>query len=170
MIAPATEQIMHSLDTTNRDIGSFAVSIYLLGYAFGPLIIAPCSELYGRLVVYHTCSVLFLILNLGCALAKNMPMLIVFRFLTGTVGACPFTVGPSTVGECFKQEERGRAMAVMNLPVLLGPCLGPAVGAYLTRAVGWRWDFWLIMMMVGVLIYSLLTPVLMIDSPGSSSH
>lgn len=151
MIAPAIDQVMKDLNTTNRDLGSFAVSIYLLGYAFGPLIIGPCSELYGRLVVYHTCSVLFLVMNIGCALATSMPMLVVFRFLTGTVGACPFTVGPSTIGDCFRQKERGRAMAVMNLPVLLGPCIGPAVGAYLARAEGWRWNFWLVIIMVSAM-------------------
>ncbi|KAJ3535707.1 hypothetical protein NM208_g7025 [Fusarium decemcellulare] len=150
MMAPAIDEIMKEMDTKNRDLGSFSVSIYLLGYAFGPLIIGPCSELYGRLVVYHTCSVLFLIMNIGCAMANSMSMLIVFRFLTGTVGACAFTVGPSTIGDCFKQEERGRAMAVMNLPVLFGPCIGPAVGAYLSRAAGWRWDFWMIIIMAGV--------------------
>ncbi|KAF7556130.1 hypothetical protein G7Z17_g1675 [Cylindrodendrum hubeiense] len=150
MLAPSIDQAMKEMNTTNRDLGSFAVSIYLLGYAFGPLIIGPCSELYGRLVVYHVCTALFLVTTFGCALATNMPMLIVFRFLTGTAGACPFTVGPSTIGDCFKQEERGRAMSVMNLPVLIGPCIGPAVGAYLSRAAGWRWDFWLLIIMAGV--------------------
>ncbi|KPM42383.1 hypothetical protein AK830_g4178 [Neonectria ditissima] len=149
MVAPAIDQVMKDLNTTNRDLGSFTVSIYLLGYAFGPLIIGPCSEMYGRLVVFHVCTALFLVTSLGCALAINMPMLIIFRFFTGTAGACPFTVGPSIIGDCFKQEERGRAMAVMNMPVLLGPCIGPAVGAYLSRAAGWRWDFWLIIIMAG---------------------
>lgn len=149
-MAPAIDEVMKEMKTTNRDLGSFAVSIYLLGYAFGPLLIGPCSELYGRLVVYHTCTALFAVMNIGCAMANSMSMLIAFRFLTGTVGACAFTVGPSTIGDCFKQEERGKAMAVMNLPVLFGPCMGPAVGAYLSRAAGWRWDFWLITIMVGI--------------------
>ncbi|KAM5376445.1 hypothetical protein ACJZ2D_005499 [Fusarium nematophilum] len=157
MLAPSIDEIMQEMNATNRDLGSFAVSVYLLGYAFGPLIIGPSSELYGRLIVYHVCSALFLILTLGCALATSMPMLIVFRFLTGTVGACAFTVGPSTIGDAFKQEERGRAMAVMNLPVLLGPCIGPAVGAYVSRAAGWRWDFWLIIIMAGVALIVSLT-------------
>ncbi|KAI8650745.1 MFS domain-containing protein [Fusarium keratoplasticum] len=158
MMAPAIDEVMKEMKTTNRDLGSFAVSIYLLGYAFGPLLIGPCSELYGRLVVYHTCTALFAVMNIGCAMANSMSMLIAFRFLTGTVGACAFTVGPSTIGDCFKQEERGKAMAVMNLPVLFGPCMGPAVGAYLSRAAGWRWDFWLITIMAGVAFgISLLT-------------
>ncbi|KAH6664785.1 major facilitator superfamily domain-containing protein [Plectosphaerella plurivora] len=148
MFAPAISQVMSEMGTTNRDIGSFGVSIYLLGYAFGPLFLAPCSELYGRLPVYHICSVLFVIMNVACGLSVNMPMLIIFRFLTGLVGACPLTVGPGTVSDCFHQEERGRAMAVWTMPVLLGPCIGPAVGAYVSRGLGWRWNFWLLIIMV----------------------
>ena len=151
MFTPAISQVMQEMGTSNRDVGSFGVSIYLLGYAFGPLVLAPCSELYGRLIIYHICSVLFLILNIACALAINMPMLIIFRFLTGLVGACPLTIGPGTVSDCFRQEERGRAMAVWTMPVLLGPCLGPAIGAYVSRALGWRWNFWILIIMVGSL-------------------
>lgn len=150
MFAPAISQVMSEMHTTDRDLGSFAVSIYLLGYAFGPLFIGPCSELYGRLVVYHACSFLFLLTNVGCALASDMAMLVTFRFLTGVVGACPLTVGPGTVADLFAREERGRAMAIWTMPILIGPCIGPAVGAYLGRAEGWRWDFWLLIIMVSV--------------------
>lgn len=151
MFAPAIDKVMDEMGTSSRDVGSFGVSIYLLGYAFGPLILAPCSELYGRLVVYHVCTALFMLANVACGLSVNMPMLIVFRFLTGLVGACPLTVGPGTVSDCFRQEERGRAMAVWTMPVLLGPCIGPAIGAYVSRGLGWRWNFWLLIMAVGLL-------------------
>ncbi|KAK7230005.1 hypothetical protein V2G26_002175 [Clonostachys chloroleuca] len=150
MFAPAINQVMQEMGTTSRDVGSFGVSVYLLGYAFGPLVLGPCSELYGRLIVYHVCAVLFILCNVSCALSISMPMLIIFRFLTGLVGAAPLTIGPGTVSDCFRQEERGRAMAVWTMPVLLGPCLGPAVGAYVSRALGWRWNFWLLIIMSGV--------------------
>ncbi|KAM5350934.1 hypothetical protein ACJ41O_003657 [Fusarium nematophilum] len=147
MLAPAVQQVMRQMGETNQDIGSFSVSIYLLGYAFGPLVLAPLSEVYGRLLVYHICMLLFLLTNIGCALSINIPMLIIFRLLTGLVGACPLTVGPGTVADCFRQEERGKAMAIWTMPVLLGPSLGPAVGAYVSRGLGWRWNFWLLVIM-----------------------
>ncbi|KAH6980698.1 major facilitator superfamily domain-containing protein [Ilyonectria sp. MPI-CAGE-AT-0026] len=150
MLAPAVEQVMQQMGETNRDIGSLSVSIYLLGYAFGPLFLAPLSELYGRLPVYHICTVLFIITNVACALSINIPMLISFRFLTGLVGAGPLTVGPGSVADCFRQKERGKAMAIWTMPVLLGPSIGPAVGAYVSRGLGWRWNFWLLVIMTGV--------------------
>lgn len=151
MFASAIRQVMAEMRTTDRDIGSLSTSIYLLGYAFGPLILAPCSELYGRVPLYQVCTILFILTNVGCGLAVNMPMLIIFRFLTGLVGACPLTVGPGTVSDCFRQEERGKAMAVWTMPVLLGPCIGPAVGAYVSRSLGWRWNFWILIIMVSSL-------------------
>ncbi|QKD62357.2 major facilitator superfamily domain-containing protein [Fusarium oxysporum Fo47] len=131
MIAPAIQPIMDEMHETNPNIGSFMVSIYLLGYAFGPLFLAPLSEIYGRLPVYRICMIVFLLTNIACALSINMPMLIIFRLLTGLAGACPLTIGPASVADCFSQEERGRAMAIWNMPVLLGPSLGPATGAVL---------------------------------------
>ncbi|KAI8721429.1 MFS domain-containing protein [Fusarium sp. LHS14.1] len=152
MIAPAVQLIMDDMSETNPNIGSFSVSIYLLGYAFGPLFLAPLSELYGRLIVYHICMFLFLLTNIACALSVNMPMFIIFRLLTGLVGACPLTLGPASVADCFRQVERGRAMAIWNMPVLLGPSLGPAVGAYVSRSLGWRWNFWLLVIMTGAVL------------------
>ncbi|KAH1818934.1 hypothetical protein KXW04_007021 [Aspergillus fumigatus] len=149
MFAPAINQVMVEMGTSNRDIGSFGVSIYLLGYAFGPLVLAPCSELYGRLIVYHISAALFILCNVACALSISMPMLIIVRFLTGLVGAAPLTIGPGTVADCFRQEQRGRAMAIWTMPVLLGPCLGPAIGAYVSRSLGWRRNFWLLIIVSG---------------------
>ncbi|KAG5773278.1 hypothetical protein H9Q73_012177 [Fusarium xylarioides] len=152
MIAPAIQPIMDEMHETNPNIGSFMVSIYLLGYAFGPLFLAPLSEIYGRLPIYRICIVTFLLTNIACALSINMPMLIIFRLLTGLAGACPLTIGPASVADCFSQQERGRAMAIWNMPVLLGPSLGPAVGAYVSRGLGWRWNFWLLIIMTGVVL------------------
>ncbi|KAH6715167.1 major facilitator superfamily domain-containing protein [Leptodontidium sp. MPI-SDFR-AT-0119] len=150
MFAPSAVEVMHEMDVTNPDLGSFAVSIYLLGYAFGPLIIAPLSEMYGRLIMYHSCTILFLLTTLGVAKSSSMPMLIGFRLLTGLCGACPLTLGPSTVSDLFKQEYRGKVMAMWTLPVLLGPSVGPVAGSYISAALGWRWDFWFLMIATGV--------------------
>ena len=148
MFAPAIDQVMREFHVSNNDIGSFAVSIYLLGYALGPLLIAGCSELFGRLRVYHTCAALFIITNLACGFSTNIAMLLVFRFLTGIAGAGPLTLGPGTVSDCFRQETRGKAMAVWTTPVLLGPCIGPAIGAYVAKYLGWRWNFWCLIIAV----------------------
>lgn len=86
IFAPSIEQVMTEFKSTNKELASFIVSVYLLGYFFGPLVIAPLSEMYGRLILYNICNVLFVIWNAACALSPNLGALIVFRFLAGLAG------------------------------------------------------------------------------------
>lgn len=48
MFAPGVEQLVMDFKITSTELASFVVSVYLLGYCFGPLLIAPISEMYGR--------------------------------------------------------------------------------------------------------------------------
>lgn len=148
MFAPGIPLVMSEFESNNDDLASFVVSVYLMGYAFGPLVIAPLSELYGRLPVYHVNTALFILWNVGCARSTSLNMLIAFRFLTGLAGACPLTIGAGSIADCFRQEERGRVMAMYTLPVLLGPSIGPVVGGYLSDYLGWRWNFYFIIVVV----------------------
>lgn len=150
MFAPGVAEVMREFHITDNLLGSFVVSVYLLGYAFGPLILAPLSELYGRLVIYHTCNFFFVLMNVTCALSRNMNMLIAFRFLAGTFGSCPLTLGGGSIADMIIQEKRGGVMAIWALGPLLGPVIGPVAGGYVTQAIGWRWTFWIISIVVSL--------------------
>jgi MFS family permease len=86
MFAPGVAEVMKEFHSTNSVLASLVVSIYILGYAFGPLFIAPLSEMFGRLPLYHTTNVLFVIFTISCAVSSNLGMLIAFRFLAGMMG------------------------------------------------------------------------------------
>lgn len=150
MFAPGVAEVMEEFHSTDVQLGSFVVSVYLLGYAFGPLILAPLSELYGRLVVYHSCNFLFVIMTVTCALSRNMNMLIAFRFLAGTFGSCPLTIGGGSIADMIIQEKRGGVMAIWALGPLMGPVIGPVAGGYVTQSIGWRWTFWIIAIVVSL--------------------
>lgn len=150
MVAPGVPEIMRNFHSTDATIGSFIVSIYILGYAIGPLVIAPMSEVYGRLPVYHVCNVLFVAWTLGCALAPDMASLLVFRLFAGLAGSCPITIGGGSIADTFSQQERGGAMALFALGPLFGPVIGPVVGGYLTQGAGWRWVFRVLTIAAGV--------------------
>lgn len=151
MFAPGVAEVMSEFHITDIQLGSFVVSVYLLGYAFGPLILAPLSELYGRLVVYHTCNLLFVLMTVTCALSRNMNMLIAFRFLAGTFGSCPLTIGGGSIADMVIQEKRGGVMAIWALGPLMGPVIGPVAGGYVTQSIGWRWTFWIIAIVVSLI-------------------
>lgn len=150
MCAPAAPRILEDLGTTKKIDRTLLVSIWELGEAFGPLLIAPLSELYGRAPLYHTTNILFCAFSIGCALSRNMNMLIAFRFLNG-FSVASIVLNPSIIGDMFITEQRGSAMSIMGLAPLLGPALGPIVGGYVAQSIGWRWLFGLTAILAAVL-------------------
>ncbi|KFH48645.1 putative transporter -like protein [Hapsidospora chrysogenum ATCC 11550] len=142
--APGVNQAIVDFDSTSSILSSLIVSVYNVGLAIGPLIVAPLSEMYGRLIPYHVTNVLFVLFTIGCALSPNLPALVIFRMLAGMEASAVMTIGGATVADLFIQEERGRAMAIWTFGPLMGPAVGPAVGGYLAEAKGWRWVFWVV--------------------------
>ncbi|EFQ99853.1 cycloheximide resistance protein [Nannizzia gypsea CBS 118893] len=139
----AVADIKTYFNATGETLLAFATTIYVLGYAFGPIMIAPLSEMYGRAILYKICIVLFLIFNVACAVANNLSSLIVLRLLAGIAGSCPVTLGTGSIADMVPQEKRAGAMAGYVIGAVLGPSIGPIVGGYLTPRAGWRWAFWL---------------------------
>lgn len=154
MFAPGVPEVMADFNTSSTLLATFVVSVYILGFAFGPLIVAPMSEYSGRLVVYNACNVLFLIFNIASALAPNLSSLIIFRFLDGVAGVAPTTIGSGTIADIMPMESRGKAMALWSLGPLFGPIVGPVVGGYLVEATSWRWVFWVLAIVVSILCIS----------------
>jgi MFS family permease len=85
------------------------------------MLIAPLSELYGRLVLYYTCNVFYIGFIIGCVLSHNTGMFLIFRFLAGCASLGPLTVGRGTVADVVLPAQRGRAMSLF----VVGPLLGP---------------------------------------------
>lgn len=80
--------IARDLNTTDL-IATLGVTTYVLGFAFGPLVWAPLSEVRGRRPVYILSWTVFTIFQIPCALARNAPMLIICRLIAGTFGSSP---------------------------------------------------------------------------------
>lgn len=125
MISPATAEVMETFHSTNETMGAFVTTVYLLGYVCGPLVLAPLSELYGRVIVYNVCNFVFLIFSIACAVANSMGSLIVFRLFAGIAASSPITLGAGTIADMIPLEKRGLAMALWILGPLLGPTCGP---------------------------------------------
>jgi multidrug resistance protein len=150
MFAPAIPQVMMEFHNSSLIYATWVLSIYVLGYACGPLVVGPLSEVYGRVPVYHVCHTLFLVFVIACAVADTLPMLTGFRFLAGLAGSGPITLGAGTVGDMIRPQHRGIAIAAWSVGPLLGPAVGPVAGGFLAAAKGWRWVFWVISIAVSV--------------------
>ncbi|EAW08927.1 MFS transporter [Aspergillus clavatus NRRL 1] len=149
MFSPGVLQVLHDFHSTNTVLGSFTVSVYILGFAFGPPIVAPFSETVGRLPVYHVCNVLFLVFIIACALSNSIGMLIAFRFLAGVAGSCPITIGAGTIADLVRPENRAKVMSLWTMGPILGPIIGPVAGGFVSQYKGWRWNFWIIAIISG---------------------
>ncbi|KAF2280683.1 MFS general substrate transporter [Westerdykella ornata] len=155
--APGVPHVMAAFHETSNLMASWVVSIYVLGFAIGPLIIAPLSELYGRFWIYNICNVVFVLFTLACGLSTSMGMLTAFRFLAGCSGAAPLTLGGGTIADMFPREKRAGAMAIWGMGPLIGPVVGPVAAGFLVDAKGWRWVFYVLAICSGAFSLLLLT-------------
>ncbi|KAI0166762.1 major facilitator superfamily domain-containing protein [Hypoxylon sp. FL1284] len=149
--SPAASELIKEFGITSSTVGTFTVSIYVLGYMVGPLFLAPLSELYGRLVLYHICNVGYLAFTLGCAFSNNTAMFLIFRAIAGAAAAGPMSIGGGTIADVTPLEERGKAMAMFIIGPLLGPSIGPIIGGFVSENLGWRWVFRIILILSGSL-------------------
>jgi multidrug resistance protein len=149
MLAPGIELVMEDFNTKSTTFATFAVSIFVLGFACGPLFLAPLSELYGRVIIYNVTNVLFLGFTIMCAISQNESMLLAARFLSGFAGVATITIGSGTIADIMPREKRGKAVSIWSVGTILGPMVGPIIGGYVAQVAGWRWMFWAISMAVG---------------------
>ncbi|KAJ5689118.1 hypothetical protein N7462_003510 [Penicillium macrosclerotiorum] len=151
MFSPAVSYVGNDLGVTNETVLSLSVSIFLLGYTFGPLLLAPLSEIYGRRIVLSCANWFFVVWQIGCALAPNIETLIVCRFFAGCGGAGCLTLGAGVIADLFPIEQRMMATAVWSFGPLIGPVAGPVAGGFIGETIGWRWVFWVVMIASGVM-------------------
>ncbi|KAJ6148477.1 hypothetical protein N7497_010459 [Penicillium chrysogenum] len=134
MVAPALGEIAHDFNITSDIERYLVMSIFLLAYALGPFILAPLSEMYGRVVVLQSANMVYLIFNTVCGFATSREQILAFRFLSGLGGSAP------------QANERGAATAVYSVMPFIGPAIGPIAGGYLTQYMSWQWIFWIVSM------------------------
>ncbi|KAI9148757.1 Efflux pump radE [Paramyrothecium foliicola] len=151
VLAPGVPALMAEFESTSSILASLVVSIYVIGFAAGPLFMAPLSEIYGRSIVYHVCNVGFVASTVACAVAPSLGSLIAFRFFAGVFGSAAITNGSGTVADMVRPANRGAAMSALISGPLFGPVIGPIGGSFLAAAKGWRWTFWLVTIVAGCL-------------------
>lgn len=152
MLAPGVQLVMEDFNTRSTTFATFVVSIFVLGFACGPLLLAPLSELYGRVIIYNITNVLFLAFTILCAVSQNQSMLLAFRFLSGFAGVATITIGSGTIADIMPREKRGKAVSIWSVGTILGPMVGPIIGGYVAEVAGWRWMFWAISIAVSEFI------------------
>ncbi|KAL1311840.1 hypothetical protein AAFC00_001915 [Neodothiora populina] len=121
-------------------VSILGLTLYICGFATGPLAFAPISELYGRKKPITAACLVFTCFMFGCATAKDLQTLMLCRFFAGVFASCPLAVVGGAFADLFGNETRGIAIAGFSALVFIGPFISPIVGAFITQSyLGWRW-------------------------------
>ncbi|TEY62317.1 hypothetical protein BOTCAL_0164g00160 [Botryotinia calthae] len=144
------EEIIETFNVSSEVI-TLGVSLFVLGFAIGPLMWAPLSELYGRQVLFIGTYAMLTVFNAGAAGAQNIQTLLILRFLAGSFGSSPLTNAGGVIADMFSAAHRGVAMSIFAVAPFLGPVIGPIVGGFLGESEGWRWVEGLMAIFTGAL-------------------
>jgi len=163
-VCAMTATIMQALDTTIANValpymqGSLSASLDQINWVLTSYIVAAAimtapmgwlADRFGRKKLFVVCVGGFTIASLLCALAQNIEQIVLFRLLQGMAGAALVPLSQSVLLDAYTAEERGGAMAIWGVGVMLGPIMGPTLGAWLTDNYSWHWVF-LINLPIGV--------------------
>ncbi|EKV19552.1 MFS multidrug transporter, putative [Penicillium digitatum] len=122
------------------EVAVLSSSLYIVGYASGPLIWAPLSELKGRRIPIIMAMFGFGVFNIAVAVAKDLQTLMICRFFCGIFGSCPLAVVAAVFSDIWDNRTRGVAIAMFSSTVFLGPLLAPFIGGFINMSyLGWRW-------------------------------
>ncbi len=129
-------------------VGTLGLSLYVLGFATGPILWAPLSELRGRRFPLVLSMFGFSIFQVAVAAGKDLQTVLLCRFFGGLFGACPLAVVAAVFSDMFDNRTRGLAITVFSMTVFSGPLLAPFIGGFITESyLGWRWTEWLVAIM-----------------------
>ncbi|KAI4104959.1 MAG: hypothetical protein L6R37_003003 [Teloschistes peruensis] len=111
---------MSTLHSHNSSLASFTISIYSIGYVFGPLVIAPISEIWGRRYILWSASVISIASLAICGASKDLALFLTFRGIQGFAGVGFVLLGPAVVADLMPVEKRGLSLSIMSAgPVVL---------------------------------------------------
>jgi DHA2 family multidrug resistance protein len=163
-VCAMTATIMQALDTTIANValpymqGSLSASLDQINWVLTSYIVAAAimtapvgwmADRFGRKKLFIACVTGFTVASFLCALAQNIEQMVLFRLLQGMAGAALVPLSQSVLLDSYSLEERGQAMAVWGIGVMLGPIMGPTLGAWLTDNYSWHWVF-LINLPIGI--------------------
>ncbi|KAK9447499.1 major facilitator superfamily domain-containing protein [Limtongia smithiae] len=151
LFAPGEVYLADEFGITNQSLLSFMISVYLLGFGWGPLLYGPLSELFGRKATVCGSLLLLCMMGIGCSEATNGSMFIAFRFLSAYLGSAGSNVGGGTLADLFERDKVGMASSLFAIGPLIGPIAGPILGGFVAQSIGWRWSYRILVILAAVL-------------------
>ncbi len=155
-ICAMTATIMQALDTTIANValpymqGSLSASQDQINWVLTSYIVAAAimtapvgwiANRFGRKRIFVICSAGFTIASVMCGLAQDINQMVLFRLLQGVFGAALVPLSQAVMLDSYALHERAKAMSIWGMGVMMGPIMGPSLGAWLTETYSWHWVF-----------------------------
>jgi DHA2 family multidrug resistance protein len=172
-ICAMTATIMQALDTTIANValpymqGSLSASQDQINWVLTSYIVAAAimtapvgwiANRFGRKRIFILCSAGFTVASVLCGLSQDITQMVLFRLLQGVFGAALVPLSQAVMLDTYALHERAKAMAIWGMGVMMGPIMGPSLGAWLTETYSWHWVFFVnlpfgIITVAGLLIF-----------------
>jgi DHA2 family multidrug resistance protein len=155
-ICAMTATIMQALDTTianvalpymqgtlsaSQDQINWVLTSYIVAAAIMTAPVGWIANRFGRKRIFILCSGGFTIASVLCGLAQDINQMVLFRLLQGVFGAALVPLSQAVMLDSYALHERAKAMAIWGMGVMMGPIMGPSLGAWLTETYSWHWVF-----------------------------
>ena len=155
-ICAMTATIMQALDTTianvalpymqgtlsaSQDQINWVLTSYIVAAAIMTAPVGWIANRFGRKRIFIICSAGFTMASVLCGLAQDINQMVLFRLLQGVFGAALVPLSQSVMLDYYTLQERAKAMAIWGMGVMMGPIMGPSLGAWLTETYSWHWVF-----------------------------
>lgn len=128
----------------STEVSTLGVTLYVLGFASGPTLWAPASELSGRRWPMLFGLFGYSVFTIGTATAKDVQTIMLTRFFAGFFAASPLSVVPGVFADLYNNQYRGIAIAIFAMAVFVGPFASPFTGGFITMSyLGWRWTMYI---------------------------
>jgi MFS transporter, DHA2 family, multidrug resistance protein len=155
-ICAMTATIMQALDTTianvalpymqgtlsaSQDQINWVLTSYIVAAAIMTAPVGWIANRFGRKRIFIVCSGGFTIASVLCGLAQDINQMVLFRLLQGVFGAALVPLSQAVMLDSYALHERAKAMSIWGMGVMMGPIMGPSLGAWLTETYSWHWVF-----------------------------
>src|ERR1700745_1335468 len=155
-ICAMTATIMQALDTTIANValpymqGSLSASQDQINWVLTSYIVAAAimtapvgwvANRFGRKRIFIICSAGFTFASVLCGVAQDINQMVLFRLLQGVFGAALVPLSQAVMLDMYTLHERAKAMSIWGMGVMMGPIMGPSLGAWLTETYSWHWVF-----------------------------
>src|SRR6201996_6260688 len=122
---------------------TWVLTSYITAAAIMTAPVGWLASRFGRKYLFITCLIGFTGTSMMCGAAQSLAQMVAFRLLQGMFGAALVPLSQSTMMDIYPVEQRGKAMAIWGVGVMVGPILGPTLGGYLTEMYNWRYVFYI---------------------------